>query len=1192
MDSDASMTDLLKSVDCSAEQLLQIRQDALESRLMELELRNEHLCNMQAKLEESNRHYVDLYDNAPAAYLTVSSDGLIIEANIAATELLGMAHEDLFSQCFAGFVSPVYRDYWQASCARLINYHQALTIELVLQNGLGKQVPVQLACLGSNATVRIVVTDVSKIKQASTNRPEAVAAGAIQADRPPLLNTREELLGRLQKIADSVPGVIYQYLLRPDGSSCFPYASVALFDVFRLRPEEVCVDASKVFALIHPDDVDGLIASIQASAQDLTLWYYEFRIQFDDGTVRWLLSNSIPQRETDGATLWHGFSTDITARKQVEQRLKESEARWKFAIESSGDGVWDRNMQTDHVEYSKRWREMFGYAENDALPTPQDWMNNIHGDDQAHVMALIQAPATQMSSGIRAEYRMRCKDNSYKWILSRSKIVSYSDDGQPLRMVGIHTDISERKQIEADLRNKQLQLHEAMRIARMGCWQLDFASGNFQWSEEIYGLLGLNSELPPPECCEQQDLFSADSWVQLNAAVSLIRKTAIPFLIELEMVRPNKTRLWVLIGAEVMRNAGDVITGIQGIVQDITERRRADQLVNQLQAMVAISLDGFFIVDNKGYVIEVNQAYAQMLGYSAEELTGMHLGQLEAIEDDEQIKAHIEKIIERGFDCFETRQYHKDGHEIDFEISVSYLAYYQRFCVFCRDITQRKAAERELKASESKSRSIINASPIPMALVETTAKQSNFVFLSPSFVQTFGYELAEIANAEDWWLKAYPDPAYRAWVKSIGQTVREREQKDFKPLEITICCKDHSFKTVIASYSSIPGETNLTGLIALYDITWRKQVEAQYNSIFNASVEGIITINIDNVIVVSNPAIVTIFGYIADELAGCPVQKLLPAFSHGMHGPVRSSVEQSIVKPQEIEGLHKNGNTIILELTVAEYCIDNQQYFTYIVRDITERKYREQQDKEHLDQLAHAGRLGLMGEMASGIAHEINQPLTAIATYTQFCLNHIKKENPDLSKLAEIAAKTLEQALRAGQIVNRMKRFCRSRVHQRLMSDIDELIKNSVQLCGDELKNSNIALIFEQEANLPLLAVDPIQIEQVLVNLIRNGIDAILISETRQGRIMIQSHLTPNHEIQVCVKDNGPGIDDGQKQKILMPFHTTKEHGMGMGLSISRALIEAHEGKLQFKSEFGKGSEFYFTLPVKCRHVCGTEADQ
>jgi PAS domain S-box-containing protein len=248
--------------------------------------------------------------------------------------------------------------------------------------------------------------------------------------------------------------------------------------------------------------------------------------------------------------------------------------------------------------------------------------------------------------------------------------------------------------------------------------------------------------------------------------------------------------------------------------------------------------------------------------------------------------------------------------------------------------------------------------------------------------------------------------------------------------------------------------------------------------------------------------------------------------------------------------------------------------------DISERKHREQQDKKHLEELAHVTRLGLMGELASGIAHEVNQPLAAISTYTQVSLNLINTENPDLIKLSEILYKTQQQALRAGRIIHRTREFVKSHAKEHSTADVNALIYDCIDLCIAELKQNGIKLTFELEDNLPSIYVDQIQIEQVLINLIKNSVDALRnLPKKQQRHIAIHSQLTINNRIQVRVKDNGPGLDEDQQKKILTPFYTTKTEGMGMGLSISRSLIEAHEGALHFNSQPGEGSTFYFSLP-------------
>jgi len=584
--------------------------------------------------------------------------------------------------------------------------------------------------------------------------------------------------------------------------------------------------------------------------------------------------------------------------------------------------------------------------------------------------------------------------------------------------------------------------------------------------------------------------------------------------------------------------------------------------------------EGFWQVNKEGYLLEVNPAYAHLSGYSETELVGMRIADLEAQESPEQIAQHIRNVVRHGTDVFETRHRRKDGRLWNVEVSTSFINENGgSFVSFFRDISARKEIEAQLKASEAKFRSMIEACPVPMALND---EKLNITFLNPAFVQAFGYSVDDIPTVADWWSKAYPDPDYRHWAETGWQAILERHA-EFPSLEVTIRCKNNGVKTMLASAAAIQPDFAGEQLIILYDITRRKQIEAKLNAIFDASVEGFITHDLSGTIRSANAAVETIFGYQPEELVGCNISKLIPSPPSAGSPPVAKPEGQI----QEVEGLHKNGSVVPLDLSQARYSINDTDYVTSIVRDVSLRKHQEQQDKEHLDELAHATRLGLMGEMASGIAHEVNQPLSAISSYAQVSLNLINKENPDLVRLTEILYKTQQQALRAGRIIHRMREFVKSQAKHRSIANINVLIHNAVDLCMAELKQNRIRLAFELEHNLPPVYVDQIQIEQVIINLLRNSIEALKnLPPEQQRKISIQSQLTLNNSIQVRVKDNGPGLDKEQQQKILTPFYTTKSDGMGMGLSITRSLVEAHEGALHFNSEPEKGTSFYFTLSI------------
>ena len=448
------------------------------------------------------------------------------------------------------------------------------------------------------------------------------------------------------------------------------------------------------------------------------------------------------------------------------------------------------------------------------------------------------------------------------------------------------------------------------------------------------------------------------------------------------------------------------------------------------------------------------------------------------------------------------------------------------------------------------------------------------------------YVIIRLNDAETRWVSAHGDIEYNkagnpAQLVGTIQDITERKQA-----EETIISLNKKLKEKVHRQNNelIASNVSLMRKVEELDRSRHQLMEreAKLNSIFNASVEGIITIDISNIIASANASVETIFGYKPEELIGCCITKLIPSSPVTMIECSYPGAVKAASQIQEIDGIHKNGSLVPLDLSTAEYSIDNEYYFTHIVRDVSLRKHQEEQENKHLKELAHVTRLGLMGEMASGIAHEVNQPLSAISSYTQVSLNLIGAEIPDLVKLAEILHKTQEQALRAGRIIHRMREFVKSHAQKRSTADINNLIQDCVGLCVAEFKQNDIKLTFELKNNLPAVYVDQIQIEQVIINLIRNSVDALKnLPEKQLRQLTLSSRLTLNNSIQIGVKDNGSGIDKEQQQKVLTPFYTTKADGMGMGLSITRSLVEAHDGTLSFKSQPGKGTTFYFTVPVQ-----------
>ena len=357
--------------------------------------------------------------------------------------------------------------------------------------------------------------------------------------------------------------------------------------------------------------------------------------------------------------------------------------------------------------------------------------------------------------------------------------------------------------------------------------------------------------------------------------------------------------------------------------------------------------------------------------------------------------------------------------------------------------------------------------------------------------------------------------------------------------------------------------------------------EAQLNAIFNAAVEGIITINLYGNIISINTKVETIFGYNNAELIDRNITKLIPKIRKNEYGKT-ARLSSFVGKIREVTGAHKSGTSVPLDLSMAQFSLSGKNYLAVIVRDISVRKFREQREKQHLDELAHVTRMGLLGELASGIAHEVNQPLTAITNYTETGLNLLNQANYDRDKLQTILKKTSQQALRAGQIIHRMRNLVKANTIHQSTTHINDIIEDAVDLCASYLKQKNIQVRLLLGDKLPTLNIDSVQIEQVVLNLIKNSIDALsLTSSSKRRSLSIETIFNADSSIEIRVKDNGIGIEISEQKNILAPFYTTKGDGMGMGLSICKSIIEAHGGILRFNSLPEKGTTFYFTLPVR-----------
>ena len=240
----------------------------------------------------------------------------------------------------------------------------------------------------------------------------------------------------------------------------------------------------------------------------------------------------------------------------------------------------------------------------------------------------------------------------------------------------------------------------------------------------------------------------------------------------------------------------------------------------------------------------------------------------------------------------------------------------------------------------------------------------------------------------------------------------------------------------------------------------------------------------------------------------------------------------------------------------------------------------EAQEAELRKRLLHLTRVTTVGEMASGIAHEVNQPLTAIATYAQACRRMVDAGGVETDQVSQILGRITDEALRAGEIIHRLKELVRRREGERRPWSLNALVLQVAPLAKVDARLHGVMLHLDLDVDLPPVMVDGIQIQQVLINLIRNGVDALEGEEEPEPEVVVRTRRTGRGEVRISVSDRGCGMPDAAEDELFQPFFTTKREGMGMGLSISRSIILMHGGRLWFERNVSKGTTFHFTLPT------------
>jgi PAS domain S-box-containing protein len=511
-----------------------------------------------------------------------------------------------------------------------------------------------------------------------------------------------------------------------------------------------------------------------------------------------------------------------------------------------------------------------------------------------------------------------------------------------------------------------------------------------------------------------------------------------------------------------------------------------------------------------------------------------------------------------------------------------------RTLIACEDIHERKQAEAKLQQSEALLLAFFENSP---NLTFVKDSQSRYVYANEAFKKAFHIPDDVNGKTDGELFSAEQAATFQAVDRQVLQSGRPVKLEDVARYE------DGLHTRIVQKFPLFTAEGKIYAIGGVVtDITDRKREESalryseeNHRLVVETAPDAVISIDESGAILFANPATVRIFGYDPMELIGKPLTVLMPEFLRKLHEKGFSrylATGQRHINWQgtELTALRKNGQEFPVEISFGELSRDGHKVFTGFIRDISERKQAQQALQMTQMELARVSRLTTMGELAASIAHEVNQPLTAVTNNSSACLRLLAADNLKPEILRRALEEIVADGNRASAVVARIRAFIKKAPAEKNELDINEVIQEVLALAGRELLENRVLIECQLTKALPLVLADRVQLQQVLLNLIMNGVEAMIALREQSRSLWVESRVDESGDILVAVRDSGTGLGS-EADRVFTPFFTTKANGMGMGLSISRSLVESHGGRLWATPNFPNGAVFSFTLPISTGSV-------
>jgi len=757
-------------------------------------------------------------------------------------------------------------------------------------------------------------------------------------------------------------------------------------------------------------------------------------------------------------------------------------------------------------------------------------------------------------------------------------------------------DITARKRAEESLRQSEAYLTEAQRLSHTGSWAFEVASNKYVYvSEECARLFELDAQENSRTREAVSRLIHPEDWPRVNEAFEKAIRERVDTTSEFRITLPSGTVKHVhAVRHPVLNEAGEVVK-LVGTVIDITDRKRAEEerreSAERFRAIADYTYDWESWVGNDGALLWVNPAVERITGYSVDECMAMPDYPIPIIAeaDRETVARQIREAVQGSSrNDFEFRVRHKEGHLA--WVAASWQPIYDsrgarlghRSSI--RDIAERKQAEEALRRSEAYLRETQRLAHAGSWVWDPIHRK--FLYASDEMLRLYGFDPDEGIPTPDRVLeRIHPDDRDKIKHTRTGTGDVEFDYKYMLPDGAP-----RHFHCIAHPVVGPSGEAHEVLGIAI-DITDRKRAEdalreseTRFRTFVDHAADAFFMLDVEQgTIIDMNRRACESLDYSREELLGkTPLafdMNLDRATLEGLAG--RTAAGETVLFDRHWHR-RKDGAVFPVEVQISLFWHGGRRFLLKVARDISDRVRAEEQH-ERLHQLeadlAHINRVSLLGELAASIAHEVNQPLSGVVSNGGACLRWLAGETPNLEEARDAARRIVRDGKRAGEVIARIRALAKRAETPQEKLDLNDTIRDVLVLVGDEAKRQGVNVRMQFADDLSPVSGDRVQVQQVVLNLVMNGIEAMSGVEGRARELVLTTRNLEPDQVQVTVEDAGIGLAPTAMDKLFAPFYTTKPGGMGMGLSICRSILQSHGGRLWATAKDGPGALFHFTLP-------------